>query len=289
MIVYPLLAAVSVLFVIVGISIYAALTDLRMKRIPNELIILLIILGFALSLIFNAPLRYIIALAIGFVLSYIFWWVGALGGGDAKLLGVHFAILWVFNEYLAEFYVYLLFTFALLLLLKKRSFSVIQGFLKDIKEEIKSGELFIRFIKIFFLVAAFNPVLWPIEVLHWTIFPIIYLVGLFIIEMIERVGVIGEYVIYFVGLLLTSVILRSTSIENIVWMFYAAALLTFLRLPLIRSFPLKDVGFLPFFNPKFSRANLIFKKEYPLGVPITTAFIISVLIMLVRFLVSGVI
>ncbi len=75
----PMLALLSV----------AALIDVRSRRIPNWLTLTLILSGLGRSLMFHGPItpgRSLVGLLVGFGPAFILFAIGALGGGDVKLL-----------------------------------------------------------------------------------------------------------------------------------------------------------------------------------------------------------
>lgn len=74
---------------LLGLLAYAAITDLRARRIPNWLTLTLAITGVIQSFGAGAtvgPLASVLGLLIGFFLPFILFALGALGGGDVKLL-----------------------------------------------------------------------------------------------------------------------------------------------------------------------------------------------------------
>lgn len=69
----------------------AAAVDLRSRRIPNVLSFTLVLSGLAQSLLFGqaigvGPMQALAGMAVGFVLTFILFALGAMGGGDVKLL-----------------------------------------------------------------------------------------------------------------------------------------------------------------------------------------------------------
>jgi prepilin peptidase CpaA len=72
-----------------GLLVWAAIEDLRSRRIPNWLTFSLVLSGIAQSVTFGAmvgPTGSLLGLAVGFVLPFLLFAMGALGGGDMKLL-----------------------------------------------------------------------------------------------------------------------------------------------------------------------------------------------------------
>jgi prepilin peptidase CpaA len=74
---------------VLGLLIYAALEDLRSRRIPNWLTFSLVLSGIAQS--FTAagvvsPWMSLAGFGVGFALPMTLFLIGALGGGDVKLL-----------------------------------------------------------------------------------------------------------------------------------------------------------------------------------------------------------
>lgn len=68
---------------------WAAAVDLRSRRIPNLLTFTLVITGLAQAVLFGVPVGTGDALAglgIGFALTFVLFVMGAMGGGDVKLL-----------------------------------------------------------------------------------------------------------------------------------------------------------------------------------------------------------
>ncbi len=69
--------------------VWAAVQDLHSRRIPNVLTFALVLCGIAQS--FGAagtvsPAQSLLGLAVGFTLTFALFAIGALGGGDVKLL-----------------------------------------------------------------------------------------------------------------------------------------------------------------------------------------------------------
>ena len=83
---YGLLMAMPAL----GLLVWAAATDLHGRRIPNWLTFSLILSGIAQSIVFPGavctPTASLAGFAVGFILPFLLFALGALGGGDVKLL-----------------------------------------------------------------------------------------------------------------------------------------------------------------------------------------------------------
>ncbi len=78
-----------ILLIGVGILAVVAYSDVRTRRIPNELTIAIAILGLARMILAGDPGAALYTLAAGaavFVVGFLLFWGGAFGGGDAKLL-----------------------------------------------------------------------------------------------------------------------------------------------------------------------------------------------------------
>ena len=74
------------LFALLG---WAAVTDCAARRIPNWLSYTLVLGGFAHSFTGAAPVGWggsLLGMLVGFALTFVFFAVGAMGGGDVKLL-----------------------------------------------------------------------------------------------------------------------------------------------------------------------------------------------------------
>ena len=73
---------------LVGLLTTAAWTDLRSRRIPNWLTLVILILGLALRAVDGvSPLgQGVLGASLGLVLAVILFSLGAVGGGDGKLL-----------------------------------------------------------------------------------------------------------------------------------------------------------------------------------------------------------
>src|SRR5688572_18788858 len=99
---YGLVMAAPVL----GLLIWAAIEDLRSRRIPNWLTFSLVLTGIAQSFTTSglvSPGLSLAGFAVGFVLPMTLFVIGALGGGDVKLLagvGAWFGPGVVFNVFL---------------------------------------------------------------------------------------------------------------------------------------------------------------------------------------------
>ena len=71
-------------------TIAAAIWDIRIKKIPNKLTLLVFGLGIVYQLAFNGLEGLAqggLGFALGFGLLFILWMVGGGGGGDVKLMG----------------------------------------------------------------------------------------------------------------------------------------------------------------------------------------------------------
>jgi prepilin peptidase CpaA len=82
---YGILMAAPALVLLV----WAAVEDLRSRRIPNWLTFSLALSGIAQSLVFGAistPGASLFGFLLGFGLTFVLFVLGALGGGDVKLL-----------------------------------------------------------------------------------------------------------------------------------------------------------------------------------------------------------
>src|SRR3954453_18450483 len=82
---YALLMAAPALVLLV----WAAAIDLGSRRIPNWLTFSLVIGGIVQSLVFGAttsPGASLLGLLVGFSIPFVLFAMGALGGGDVKLL-----------------------------------------------------------------------------------------------------------------------------------------------------------------------------------------------------------
>jgi prepilin peptidase CpaA len=87
--------------------ILAAVIDLRYRRIPNWLSLALVAAGIFQSFLFSggpSPTQALAGLGVGFALPFILFAMGALGGGDVKLLagvGAWMGATMVFQVFLA--------------------------------------------------------------------------------------------------------------------------------------------------------------------------------------------
>jgi prepilin peptidase CpaA len=82
---YGLLMAVPAF----ALLVWAAVTDLHSRRIPNWLTFSLALGGLAQAIAFGAlstPLASVLGLCVGFIIPFVLFALGALGGGDVKLL-----------------------------------------------------------------------------------------------------------------------------------------------------------------------------------------------------------
>jgi prepilin peptidase CpaA len=77
---------------LIGLLVWAAVVDLRTRRIPNWLTFSVVISGISQSFIAGpggamvTPGRAMLGLLVGFALPLVMFALGALGGGDVKLL-----------------------------------------------------------------------------------------------------------------------------------------------------------------------------------------------------------
>lgn len=74
---------------LLGLLVLAAIQDLQTRRIPNWLSLGLLLAGLARSFTSDAtltPSNAFAGFALGFALTFILFAIGALGGGDVKLL-----------------------------------------------------------------------------------------------------------------------------------------------------------------------------------------------------------
>src|SRR5690242_13454132 len=74
---------------LLSLLIWAAIEDLKSRRIPNWLTFALALGGVASSLMFARPIGLgdaMLGMLVGFALPFVLFSLGALGGGDVKLL-----------------------------------------------------------------------------------------------------------------------------------------------------------------------------------------------------------
>jgi prepilin peptidase CpaA len=74
---------------LLGMLFLAAVIDWRSRRIPNWLTAILALSGIATSFFpghVASPLQAILGMLVGFVIPFVLFAMGALGGGDVKLL-----------------------------------------------------------------------------------------------------------------------------------------------------------------------------------------------------------
>ncbi len=74
---------------VVGLLVVAAVTDIRSRRIPNWLTFAMLLSGIAQSFTpagMVSPGASMLGFAVGFALPFVLFAMGALGGGDVKLL-----------------------------------------------------------------------------------------------------------------------------------------------------------------------------------------------------------
>jgi prepilin peptidase CpaA len=68
-----------------GLLIYAALHDLAARTVPNWLSVALLVIGLCARLADHSLLGGITVCAVTFVILFVIWSLGAMGGGDVKL------------------------------------------------------------------------------------------------------------------------------------------------------------------------------------------------------------
>lgn len=89
----PIELSARLIVFLVGVGVYtlaAAFTDLRSRRIPNQLTVSAFALGLVYQLVFNGLAGLgdaMLGFLIGFGLLFVLWMVGGGGGGDVKLMG----------------------------------------------------------------------------------------------------------------------------------------------------------------------------------------------------------
>lgn len=74
---------------LMALLVWAAAVDLRSRRIPNVLTFTLVLTGLIQAILFGSPIGIGDALAglgVGFALTFVLFVLGAMGGGDVKLL-----------------------------------------------------------------------------------------------------------------------------------------------------------------------------------------------------------
>src|SRR5947207_3250683 len=74
---------------LLAMLIVAAATDLRWRRIPNWLTVAMMLSGLADSIVLTraiSPWSSLAGLSIGFAITFVLFALGALGGGDVKLM-----------------------------------------------------------------------------------------------------------------------------------------------------------------------------------------------------------
>jgi prepilin peptidase CpaA len=96
-----------ILLPMLALLVWAAAVDLRERRIPNWLTLGMIVAGLAQSLIFRGHLtigQAWLGMLIGFALVFVPFAIGAMGGGDVKLMagiGAWTGPIFVFQVFLA--------------------------------------------------------------------------------------------------------------------------------------------------------------------------------------------
>ncbi|HUW80714.1 MAG TPA: prepilin peptidase [Acidocella sp.] len=68
-----------------GLLVYAALHDLAARTVPNWLPAVLLLLGICARLADHSLLSGLIISGVTFVILFVIWMLGAMGGGDVKL------------------------------------------------------------------------------------------------------------------------------------------------------------------------------------------------------------
>jgi prepilin peptidase CpaA len=74
---------------VIGMLVCAAIIDLRCRRIPNWLTFSLVLSGIVQSLTAGglvSPASSLMGMGVGFAIPFVLFAIGALGGGDVKLL-----------------------------------------------------------------------------------------------------------------------------------------------------------------------------------------------------------
>jgi Flp pilus assembly protein protease CpaA len=105
-----------------AVLFYAALTDLRTFKIPNNLVLLLLVLYVLFAMIARTPFEILTDLALAAVIFAVLLWFytrGVIGGGDVKFVAA--ACLWV------GLHCALLFSITLLLLIGLHLFAAWMG------------------------------------------------------------------------------------------------------------------------------------------------------------------
>lgn len=84
------LPQILMIFVLSVVTVVAAISDYRFRKIPNKLTVPVFLAGFAYQIAFfgmNGLLDGLAGFAIGFGTLFILWIIGGGGGGDVKLMG----------------------------------------------------------------------------------------------------------------------------------------------------------------------------------------------------------
>jgi prepilin peptidase CpaA len=71
--------------VAIGLLVYAAFHDLAARTVPNWLPATLLLIGVCARLLDHSLLNAAIVAAVTFVILFVIWMFGAMGGGDVKL------------------------------------------------------------------------------------------------------------------------------------------------------------------------------------------------------------
>jgi len=80
---------IAILVLAIGILAFIAYGDVRSRRIPNALSLAIAILGIIRLILANdaiAAVHSVGAAVLIFVIAFVLFWRGAIGGGDAKLI-----------------------------------------------------------------------------------------------------------------------------------------------------------------------------------------------------------
>jgi prepilin peptidase CpaA len=86
--------------VLCGVTLIAAIWDIRFHKIPNKLTLPLFLAGLVFQIAtggFTGLGQGLAGFAVGFLPLFLLWMVGSAGGGDAKLMGA--ATVWLGFKY----------------------------------------------------------------------------------------------------------------------------------------------------------------------------------------------
>ncbi|NPA76880.1 MAG: hypothetical protein GXN93_03965 [Candidatus Diapherotrites archaeon] len=186
-------------------------------------------------------------LIIGFIISYVLWVIGAVGGGDAKSIVLTYAVIYGVNPPAAELFIYA--SFVAILLKLARKFSV-KKYLKSI--ELSNWKTWASTLAI---VLASLPIYQIISSVPWTQLVSLYILGIIFWVMRKYSERAWWFFVYCAATISAAAYIVTGSIMDIITAVVATAVIVVLRQPLIEVYRNIWDEEIPLFTPTRTRKS----------------------------------